>query len=123
MLSTRRGVLLVALASFVPLAGCGGAMKTQVPEDTVIGECSFACDASGAWILDDGATRLVADIWMKPDGIHVRNRETEAVRFYRTIALDTYQHDDGEVFEFQTDDLMIRRLPSGKTVEQRRLAS
>lgn len=116
-------LMLIGLALSLVASGCSGFEETRKRQEAALAKCSFACNASGVWVFDDGVSRWVADIWMEPDGLHVKNRDTEAVRFYRTISLDNYGHEDGEVLEFKTNELMIRHLVSGREVVQGRLKS
>lgn len=123
MVSKSLRCALTGMALALSLSGCSGVEPPRAAQEATIGECALACNATGAWIFDDGESEWIADIWMKPDGIHVRNRETESVRFYKQTSLDNYRHEDGERLEFKTDDHMIRHFRAGGSLAQSRLKS
>ena len=111
---------LVALA-FVTLAfGC---IKDPAAERkaTQVGECTFLCNAAGAWVFDDGSRQWTNDIWMKPEGVYARERGTDVVRFYKSIDTDIYENNDGSRLELTTNDDMMWVMPSGRAVRVDRL--
>jgi len=111
-----------AIVSLVSIS-CSTVGTRTAPQEVTVGECTKICDASGAWVFESLQDKYIGDIWMEPEGIYVRNRQTEDVRFYRAVAVDQYLHDDGELLEFMNDDLMIRHLASGEEVTQTRATS
>jgi len=121
MMSSRTAILIGSVLMLQVIAGCSQTRFDVEREETLIGQCTKICDASGAWVFEDPDGRSVVDIWMEPEGIYARDRKTELVRFYQSIEPDQYQHDDGELLEFENDDLMIRHRVSGAKLTQRRV--